>query len=167
MSVSNPVLGFTGSRTLGFCASSLVAHLVHSHQSKGFHVAVGCARGGDALVRSACPSAQVFHVQGRSRSAFAVRSTRLVHHIAQGGVGSLLVGFATRSCPGAVVPSASSSRCFCGAGSGTWASLALAVGLGVPVVVFVFGSATLPSWPGGQWYRGQGVFAGGWVFRSF
>ncbi len=166
-----PVVGFCGSRSLvGPAWSSVVGGLL-SAVPAGASVVVGCARGADALVRAACPSASVFAVAsgrwGSGRSAFARRSAALVAAVAAGGPGSFLFGLVAGPCPAGLVPSSSPSRCFGGFGSGSWSSLALAVGLGVPVVVVwcgpgapslpaSWGSWSLAPWPGRPWSPGLG-----------
>lgn len=135
------VVGFSGSRRPGGVIPPGAIFGVIASVSKSAKVIVGCATGVDAVVRLACPKAEVFAVSsgrfGSGRSAFAVRSTACVQAVAAAGSGGLWVSFPSSFCPSGLVPSASSSRCFSGSGSGTWASLALALGLGVPSLVFL------------------------------
>ncbi len=129
-------------------------------------VAVGCAPGADAFVRSAAPGALVFSVAafGAGRGAFAARSVALVRAVAAGGSGSGFVVFPSAPCPVELVPSRHPSACFCGLGSGSWASAAFTAGLGVPLVVFPCGFSGLPAW--GHWVSaGSGVWAVGFVLR--
>jgi hypothetical protein len=137
--------------------------------SSGRGVAVGCARGADALVRSVCPSSVVFHAASfavpgvSSRSALVMRSVSLVRAVAASGPEAAFVVFHSRPCPPGLLPSASSSACFCGLGSGSWASAAFAAGLGLPLVVFPcgFSLAQLPSSWGSWVCAGAGVWASG------
>jgi hypothetical protein len=156
------VVGFSGSRRLAPAFAPLVAGVVASVLAAGRSVAVGCAAGADAFVRSAAPGALVFSAAafGSGRSAFAARSVALVRAVAAGGPGSGFVVFPGAPCPAGLSPSARSSACFCGSGSGSWASAAFAVGLGLPLVVFPCGFSALPAW--GRWVpAGSGVWAVG------
>jgi len=161
------LVGFCGSRYLPPSFLPLVGGAVASALAAGCGVAVGCASGADALVRSACPGARVFRVSslGLGRAAFVRRSVALVRAVAASGPGAAFVGFVVGPCPAGVSPSPSPSACFCGGGSGSWASLALAAGLGLPVFVFWCGGGSFPrpvSW-GGSWSRvSSGLFAGAW-----
>ena len=154
-------VGFSGSRSLSPAFAPLVRRVVASVVGSGRPVAVGCAAGLDAVVRSACPSAVVFSAAsfGVGRSSFARRSAALVSAC------SALVVFPSSPCPAGLVPSASASACFCGLGSGSWASAAFAAGLGLPVVVFPCGFSALPSW--GAWsVAGAGCWAAGFRLVS-
>jgi len=155
------LVGFSGSRSLPGSFAGQVSALVGSVVGSGRGVAVGCAAGLDSLVRSACPSAQVFRASSPRPGALVARSVSLVKAVAGSGSGSGLVVFPGCSCPSGLVPSAHSSRCFCGLGSGSWATAALAAGLGVPVVVFGVSASQLPaSW--GSWVSaGSGCWAAG------
>ena len=160
------VVGFSGSRRLSLSFAPAVAGVVGSVLAAGRSVAVGCAAGADAFVRSVAPGALVFSVAafGAGRGAFAARSVALVRAVAAGGPGSGFVVFPGASCPAGLSPSARSSACFCGLGSGSWASAAFAVGLGLPLVVFPCGFSGLPAW--GHWVSaGSGVWAVGFVLR--
>lgn len=134
---SFPSVAFSGSRVVG--SSAWVSCRSFLPVLGGFSgsVAVGCASGVDALVRSAFASACVFSVSsflvgGRvARASFARRSAALVGSCASSG--GLLVAFPLGACPVGVRPSASFSGC----GSGSWGSVALAVGLGCSVLVVV------------------------------
>jgi hypothetical protein len=127
--------------------------------ASGLGVAVGCAAGADAFVRSACLSASVFYARSRSAAHLARRSVALVRAVAASGPGAAMVGFPAGPCPVGVVPG---PRWVSGFGSGTWASLALAAGLGLPVVVFCPAGALPASW--GSWSPvASGPFAGGWL----
>jgi len=159
------LVGFCGSRSLPAAHAKLVAQVVAAVRAGGRGVAVGCAPGADALVRSACPEARVFSVAsgryGRGPQAYAARSAALVRAVAASGSGAGLVGFPAAPCPAGVAP----ARAWRVGSppSGTWSSLALAAGLGVPVVVFPLGGARLPAWPGGSWVRADAaVWASGW-----
>lgn len=156
------VVGFSGSRRLLSAFAPLVAGVVGAALAGGRSVAVGCAPGADAFVRSAAPGALVFSAAafGSGRGAFAARSVALVRAVAAGGPGSGFVVFPASPCPAGLSPSARSSACFCGSGSGSWASAAFAAGLGLPLVVFPCGFSALPSW--GSWVpAGSGVWAAG------
>lgn len=127
---SFPCVAFSGSRLSG--SSAVVSARAFLPLVSGFSgsVGVGCAWGVDSLVRSAFSSALVFRVQPPlSRSAFALRSARLVRWVATGG--GLLVAFPVGAAPVGLAPCLS----FRGFGSGTWGSVALALGLGVSVLV--------------------------------
>lgn len=159
------VAGFCGSRSLSVSFRPVVAAVV-SAVAAGGPVAVGCAPGADALVRSLCPSAVVWSAAsfGSGPGSFAARSSALVRSLAA-VPGSSLVGFVSSACPAGVVPAASwrSGR----PASGSWSSLALAVGLGVGVGVVWCGagSPVLPAWAGGVWVAGVagGVAVWSWV----
>lgn len=165
-SLSGPAVGFEGSRRLGSAYAPLVSSLVASVLASGRLVVTGCARGADALVRDAAPSAVVFAVAsglwGRGRGAFAARSAALVRAVAASGPGAGLVVFVDRPCPTGLAPSLSPFRGF---GSGSWASAALAAALGLPLVVFWCASgppALPPAW--GAWVpaAASGPWASGW-----
>lgn len=146
---SASVVGFSGSRRpLDAVASTALFSAIAAVPSSA-KVVVGCATGVDAVVRLACPRAQVFSVAsgqfGEGKSAFARRSTACVQAVAAAGSGGLWVSFPSGRCPAGLLPSSSSSRCFSGSGSGTWASLALAVGLGVPLLVFLPAGVVSPA----------------------
>lgn len=131
--------GFSGSRSL--CAAPFLPALLASlpASEKG----VGDARGFDALVRAACPSARVFSPRFAGRGGLAARSAELVRWVALGGEGSVLFVAVSSPCPAGVQP----SRSFRGFGSGSWGSAALAVGLGLRVVLFWCGSGSAPAFP--------------------
>lgn len=165
------LVGFCGFRRLPPAWGPLVSSVVSSVVAGGRQVAVGCAPGADALVRSAPAfpaGAVVFRASsfGRGRGAFAARSVALVRAVAASGPGRGLVSFPGRACPASVIPSAASGSCFSGAGSGSWASCAFAAGLGVPVVVFLPASVVVPPWPGGVWSPAAagGVWSSGWLW---
>lgn len=137
---SFPVVGFSGSRQVGSVPARLAAEFCGGF-GRGFsgRVRVGCARGVDAAVRGAFPSASVFSVAASEVSrlgaaAFAARSAALVQSVA--GSRGVLVAFPLGACPSEVAP----SRSFRGCGSGSWGSVALALGLGCPVLLVVSGS---------------------------
>ncbi len=157
------VVGFSGGRRLSPAFRPLVAGVVSAVLASGRSVAVGCAGGADAFVRSAAPGAVVFAVPGsglRPAAWFAARSVALVRGVAAGGSGSGFVAFPATPCPPGLSPSASPAACFCGLGSGSWASAALAAGLGLPLVVFPCGFSALPPW--GVWVpAGSGGWASG------
>ena len=153
------LVGFSGSRSLPVSFASFVACVVAAFARSGRGVAVGCARGADALVRAGAASCgaplSVFSVAsgafGAGRAAFARRSVALVRAVAASGAGSGFVGFVSVPCPSGVAPAPSwrsGARV-----SGSWSSVALAAGLGVPVVVVwcASGAPVLPSWPAGSW----------------
>lgn len=140
------VVGFSGSRSPAPGAFDVVAGFVAA-VAPGAVVAVGCQRGVDALVRAACPSAQVFSASsfGVGRGSFAARSVACVRAVAVAGSSGLWVSLPAAACPPGLLPSPSSSRCFCGSGSGSWASLAFAVGLGVPCLVWLPAGVSPPA----------------------
>lgn len=155
------LVGFSGSRSLPASFAGQVRALVRSVSASGRRVAVGCSSGLDALVRSSCPSAQVFRASSSSSCSLVFRSVSFVRAVASSGAGAGLVVFPGCPCPSGLLPSSAVSRCFCGLGSGSWASAALASGLGVPVVVFGLSASDLPaSW--GSWLpAGSGCWASG------
>lgn len=160
--MSSALVGFSGSRSLPARFGGLAAELAGSVVASGRGVAVGCAPGLDALVRSACPEAEVFRVAGSHAGAFVARSVSMVRAVAASGPGCGLVVVPGCACPGGLVPSPVASFCFCGLGSGSWASAALAAGLHVPVIVFGLPASSLPSaW--GEWVRASssGPWSGG------
>ena len=165
-SAAPAVVGFSGSRRLSPSFAPAVAGVVGSVLAAGRSVAVGCAPGADAFVRSAAPGALVFSAAafGSGRGAFAARSVALVRAVAAGGPGSGFVVFPGAPCPAGLSPSARSSACFCGSGSGSWASAAFAAGLGLPLVVFPCGFSALPLW--GRWVpAGSGLWVAGFLLR--
>ena len=158
------MVGFTGSRSLGKQHEQLVHSLVSSIHSHGLTIAVGCAKGADAMVRKHDPQAELFAVAsghwGQGKNAYAARSAAMVKAIAQTHR-SGLVGLVTSPCPSGIVPAKSwrSGKPV----SGSWSTIALAAGLNVPIVVFLLGKHEheLPNW--GNWATaGVGVWAGGW-----
>jgi len=161
------LLAFASARCVGFSGSrsavlpvglwSAVASAVPSVSV----VAVGCARGLDASVRSSFPSALVFLASafGRGRGSFAARSVSLVRFVSA-SASPLWVSFPASVCPVGLCPSSVPSRCFSGLGSGSWASLAFAVGLGCPCLVWLPASVVVPA----SW--GFSSLGGGWWFRS-
>lgn len=141
-------VGFSGSRNPGGAIPSGVICAAIAAVSPSASVLVGCAKGVDAVVRSALGSrCQVFSVSsgqwGSGRGAFAGRSTACVKAVA--AAGGLWVSFPCSACPVGLLPSGSSSKCFSGSGSGTWASLAYALGSGVPCLVFLPKSIVVPG----------------------
>lgn len=152
------VVGFSGSRVCAPGAESAIA-AVAAFVSPSAVVAVGCARGVDAVARSLFPSASVFSVAsgrwGRGRGAFAGRSSACVRSVAvRSGV---WVSFPATPSPPGLSPSSSSSRVFGGFSSGSWSSLALALGLEVRCVVWLPSGVSVPvgwglvSADGGWW----------------
>ena len=143
------VVGFSGSRRPGGAISSGALLGALAAVPASAQVVVGCASGVDAVVRLACPHAQVFSVAsgqfGQGKSAFARRSIACVQSVAAAGASGLWVSFPASACPVGLLSSASSSKCFSGSGSGTWASLALAVGLGVQALVFLPAGVECPA----------------------
>lgn len=137
---SASVVGFSGSRRPAGAVPSTALFSAIACVPKSAKVVVGCATGVDAVVRLACPHAQVFAVAsgqfGQGKSAFVHRSIACVQAVAAAGRSGLWVSFPASACPAGLLPSPSNSRCFSGFRSGSWASLALALGLGVPCLVF-------------------------------
>ena len=157
------IVGFTGSRH-GFNSAQFVQTVAKSVSLAGHSVAVGCASGVDALVRQACPNAQVFKVASPGAGlpvsmsiALARRSQAMVSAC------NVLVGFASVSCPNGVSP----LRHFCGGGSGTWASLVYAISQGKRVFVFLAPTVVLPAWSGGAWVQSvpSGLWAGSFTWQ--
>lgn len=159
---SRSVVGFSGSRRPGgeIPANVLLGAIASVPSSA--EVVVGCASGIDAVVRLACPSAQVFSVAsgqfGQGKSAFARRSIACVQQVAAAGSAGLWVSFPASACPAGLLPSASSSPCFCGSGSGSWDSLAFALGSGVPCLVFLPAGVIPPA----GWSLAPVVGCDGW-----
>ncbi len=155
---SASVVGFSGSRVCAPGAESAIA-AVAAFVSPSAVVAVGCARGVDAVARGLFPSASVFSVAsgrwGRGRGAFAGRSSACVRSVAVPG--GVWVSFPASLCPPGLSPSSSSSRCFAGFSAGSWSSLAFALGLGVRCVVWLPPGLSAPvGWglvsSGGSWW---------------
>ena len=155
------LVGFSGSRSLPASFGGLVSSLVASVLSSGRGVAVGCAPGLDALVRAACPEAEVYRVDGSNPGAFAARSVACVRAVAASGSGAGWVSVPGAECPAGLLPCASPFR---GLGSGSWASAALAAHLGLPVLVFGLPAHCLPrAW--GSWVAASasGPWASGYL----
>lgn len=152
-------VGFSGSRSAVLPVGLWSA--VASSVSLSSVVAVGCARGLDASVRSSFPTALVFLASsfGRGRGSFAARSVSLVRFVAASS-SPLWVSFPCSACPVGLFPSSVASRCFAGFGSGSWASLAFAVGCGVRCLVWLPAGVVVPA----SW--GFSSLGGGWWFRS-
>lgn len=149
-------IAFTGSRK-GFIIPALVSQIARSAYSAGHSIIVGCANGVDAVVRHSVPTAKVFKVASPNAGssvnfaqALARRSMSMVQHC------TILVGFASVSCPSGVSP----AHAFGGHGSGTWASVAYAVSKGKQVFIFKASGVLLPCWPNGHWV--QAVPSGVW-----
>ncbi len=159
------VVGFSGSRSLSSSspAAVLLAACVRGAVASGAPVAVGCASGADALVRSLCSSARVFAAASSSPAALAARSVAFVRALAA-VAGSLLVSAPSGLCPRGVFP----SRAWVSGASpsGSWSSLALAVGLGVSVFVVGLPASSLPAWWGGSWVASSRFGVAGFSFRS-
>lgn len=158
-----PLVAFVGSRRVSPVRAVSLA--VFAVEAAGFRVATGCARGVDAVVRSAAAAPAVFAVAsgrwGRGRGAFAARSVALVRAAVASG-GGALVAFPAGPCPAGVSPARSWRSG--SPPSGSWSAVALAVGLGLPVFVGSVGAAapSLPGW--GPWRRvAAGAFAGLWA----
>lgn len=152
---SASVVGFSGSRSPSSASVAAVREVAGFVSAP---VAVGCARGVDAVARELFPSASVLAVSsgrwGSGRGAFAARSSALVRSLVGGGC---LLVFPASPCPAGLLPSRSSSRCFGGFGAGSWSTAALALGLGVPVAVFLPPGVPSPllwglSSVGGGWF---------------
>lgn len=140
-------IGFSGSRAPSV-ASVQALRLVLAALPSDVAVVVGCASGIDALVRFACPTAQVFRASdyGVGRGALAARSIACVRAVA--AADGFWVSLPDVACPMGLRPSPSPSACFAGYGSGSWASLALALGLGVRCWVFLPPGVAVPAgWP--------------------
>lgn len=147
------ILGFSGSRSLSPSARYAVGSILSAAvtQSRWSSFSVGCcATGLDALVRQfggfPAGSLHVFQAASKLPRDLVARSSRLAHSV------GALVAVPECSCPDALIPHVSVSRCFCGLGSGTWATAALAAGLGATVYVSGLSPKQLPlSW--GKWVR--------------
>lgn len=155
-------IAFTGSRK-GFNNKTLVQTIARSVATAGHCVLVGCASGVDALIRSVVPTAKVFAVASPSAGSVCTPAAALARRsMSMVAACSVLVGFASVSCPSGVSP----SRHFSGGGSGTWASIAYAVSQGKRVFVFCGEGVSLPVWSGGQWVQAcpSGLWSRAWVF---
>ena len=150
-----PCIGFSGSRKPSPASLSAFHWLAGQVPSIAL-VVVGCAPGIDQAARLAFPSAQVFHASsfGSGRGSFAARSIACVRSVVASG--GLWASFPAAPCPGGLLPSAKSSKCFYGSGSGTWASLAFAAGSGLPCLVYLPSGLSAP----GGW--GLQLLAQGW-----
>lgn len=146
-------VAFSGSRSLAGNRYNLCYKLARAVSAAGYSVITGCARGADAAVRSAVPTATIFRASdfGSGKSSFARRSIEMIRSLPPE---SILVAFPDKPCPGKILPNASASKCFCGSGSGTWATIAYAAGLGH--TIYLYGDP--PCW--GKWIPADGIFAG-------
>jgi len=151
-------VAFSGSRSPGGLLPVAVFSAAAAAVPASAAVAVGCARGVDAVARGFFPGARVFSVAsglfGSGRGAFAARSVACVRSVAVPW--GVFVSFPCRPCPAGLLPG-SSSRAFCGSGSGSWASLAFALGLGLRCVVWLPAGVCAPvgwglSAAGGGWW---------------
>ncbi len=138
---SSPIVGFSGSRVAAPGAKKQISEVSRFVPSSSV-VAVGCARGVDAIAREIFLEARVFRVAsgdyGRGRAAFARRSIACVESC-QGG---LWLSFPASSCPPGLMPKKSA---FNGSGSGSWASLAYAIAIGVRSVLWLPPSVFPPA----------------------
>lgn len=132
---SYPALAFSGSRITSCPASQAAAVLASSISSYSGKVAVGCASGVDAIIRSSFSQALVFSVSSYlvgsrvTRASFAKRSAGMVSWCKSAC--GIVVAFPSGPAPAALSPSIQ----FRGHGSGTWGSVAMALGLGLPVLL--------------------------------
>ena len=78
---ASPVVGFSGSRAPRLASRAALASVLRALPGH-VPVVVGCARGIDALVRAARPSALVVQAAGHAPGLLAARSSRLVRHVA-------------------------------------------------------------------------------------
>jgi hypothetical protein len=128
-------LAFSGSRSV---VPPVLAPVLAVVPPRAF-VAVGCASGVDALVRSSVLGCTVYSAKSFVASSWVgrlvLRSAAVVAAVAP-RVGSLVVVFPSGACPSGLMPSSASSQCFRGLGSGSWATAAFAVGSGASVLVF-------------------------------
>jgi hypothetical protein len=144
-----PFCGFTGSRHLAESFKAVVVAAV-KHFGAGHYVAVGCAKGADAMVANSGAPVIVFRVRSGSPAwAFAARSAQLVRAVRASGAAPRFVAFITHPCPAGIVPARSWKSG--SPSSGSWSTLALAAGLGIPVYVFWCSprASSLPAW--GTW----------------
>jgi hypothetical protein len=150
-------LAFSGSRSV---VPPVLAPVLAVVSPRAF-VAVGCASGVDALVRSSVLGCTVYSARSFSASSWVgrlvLRSAAVVSAVAP-RAGSLVVVFPSGACPVGLVPSPSSSVCFRGLGSGSWATAAFAAGCGASVLVF--SPLGVPS----SW--GFSSLGGGWFVVS-
>jgi hypothetical protein len=149
-------LAFSGSRSV---VPSVLAPVLSLVSPRAF-VAVGCASGVDAAVRSGLEGACVFRAASFSASSWSARLALRSAAVVRAGSGrspSLVVVFPSSVCPAGLVPSSSPSLCFRGLGSGSWASAAFAAGLGVPLLVFA--PLGVPAW-------GFAALGAGWFVLS-
>jgi hypothetical protein len=136
-------LAFSGSRSV---VPSVLAPVLALVSPRAF-VAVGCASGVDAAVRSGLEGACVFRAASFSASSWSARLALRSAAVVRAGSGrspSLVVVFPSSVCPRGLAPSPVVSACFAGFGSGSWASAAFAAGLGVPLLVFA--PLGVPAW---------------------
>ncbi len=155
-------LAFSGSRSV---VPPVLAPVLSLVSPRAF-VAVGCASGVDAAVRSGLEGACVFRAASFSASShrndggwsarLALRSAAVVR-AGSGRSPSLVVVFPSSVCPRGLAPSPVVSACFAGFGSGSWASAAFAAGLGVPLLVFA--PLGVPAW-------GFAALGAGWFVLS-
>lgn len=123
-----------GSRHLtGPAGAASVAWLLALAHRQGLQVVTGCASGADACVRSACPGAVVFRVQGPATpQALGARTARAVRFTAASPGSSVAVVFAGSVSPGSLL------------------TCRLAVHHGLPLFVAGLPPAQLPAL-GGSW----------------
>ena len=136
-------VAFSGSRSVVPPVLSAVCALV----SPRALVAVGCAGGVDAAVRSLVCGCSVFPAASFSASSWAGRLALRSAAVVRAGAGrspALVLVFPSGVCPAGLAPSPLVSACFCGLGSGSWASAAFAAGLGAPLLVF--SPVGVPAW---------------------
>ncbi len=157
------MLGFSGNRNISDTQRTKVAEVIGGLKAEeklgkfcsdkpgdySLSVAVGCARGLDAIVRQLVPSAWVFNAESQRPRDLVKRSASLVKAVAASEFPTMLIWPGCK-CPRTVCPSKSVSLCFCGGGSGSWATAAFAAGHGVPLFIFGVQVQSLPlSW--GSW----------------
>lgn len=150
---SAPVVGFSGSRSPS-PASVNVARWAAIRCP--VPVAVGDARGIDAVVRQVCRDAEVFRVERLVPSGFALRSIQCVHRVSLDT--GLWCFFPSGPCPARAIPTSSSGLAFNGSGSGTWASAAFAGGCGCPLLCWCPSGVEVPRW-------GFEAIGRGWFYR--
>lgn len=136
-------VAFSGSRSV---VPPVLASVLALVSPRAF-VAVGCASGVDAAVRSSVCGCSVFSASSFAASSWAGRLALRSAAVVRAGAGrspALVLVFPSGACPRGLAPSPSVSACFAGFGSGSWSSAAFAAGLGAPLLVF--SPVGVPAW---------------------
>ena len=149
----NNKIGFTGSRKLTGQKWQFAHNFASQFQLDS--VNVGCAKGLDTAIRTACPLAIVHEVQFPiTKHAFINRSKKMTHDI------EFLFAFPDTNCPAGIFPDEKWKSG--NPTSGSWSTSAYAayrnVTLYVYMPLFTQAIECLPQWPGSwqasKWFKG-------------